>query len=90
MARKVLDVSECGVGRLIFPPGGVKIDGDTYQQLMDREVAPDIWVKMIGHPDPYICWWQHDLAPAHEKRTSLSQLSGWPPIRCRGHLRVQT
>ena len=52
-AMVLLAVSKLGVGRLIPPPEGIKIDGDAYYRLMQEEVAPDVRMKMkrMGNPD---------------------------------------
>ena len=70
----LLAVSKCGIGRLIFPPEGVKICGDTYLQLMRKEVVPDIRSKMVSRADPAKWWWQQDLAPAHEKKEAKAAI----------------
>ena len=45
-------VSKMGVGRLIFPPEGVKICGDTYLSLLEKEAVPNIKFRMKAHSDP--------------------------------------
>ena len=40
----LLAVSKYGVGRLIFRPKGVKIDGGAFKQLMEREM----WCRTSG------------------------------------------
>ena len=64
----LLAVSKMGAGRLVFPPEGVKICGDAYLSLLEKEVAPDIKFRTKARSDPKKRFWQQDLAPAHTKK----------------------
>ena len=79
-----------GVGRLIFPPEGVKICGKAYLSMLQKEVAPDIKFRMKARSNPKKWIWQWDLAPAHTEKSVLSKLESvkrdpknlpWPPKR---------
>ena len=83
-----LHVSKMGIGRLIFPPEGVKIDGDTYLSLLEKEVFPDIKFHMKRHQNPGKWVWQQDLAPAHTKKARLQSWRKWPRRTSPGRQRV--
>ena len=51
-AMLLLAVSKMGVGRLIFPPEGVKICGNAYLSMLQKEVAPDIKFRKKAHSEP--------------------------------------
>jgi transposase len=70
--------------RLIFVPKGVKVNGEVYVEMLERDVLP--WIEERADEIPFV--FQQDGAPAHKKRTTQEWMQErfdiiakdeWPP-----------
>ena len=61
-----LGVMYCDRTRLIFVPQGVKVNGEVYVEMLEREVLP--WIN--ERKDDIAFVFQQDGAPGHNKKTT--------------------